>query len=298
MRETTSAAVHASRTVSPLKRRAIRGLVIGLSAAALMAFLGAMQTGDVPIGQRLAYWVAVIVPGSMFGLAITALVKGWGRLADHFWLEMALVALLISLPHSFVVIVATAIFFQLDSITPITVLQFWTAVLVFSLALTAINYLALAREQRGAAALPLPAPVADPGPPPAPATAPAAADAPPPTAPAAAGAPQPMAAMPPVLAGKLPGRFRHARLIAIEAEDHYVRIHTDAGSALLLMRLSDACAMVADVAGRQVHRSWWVASDAITARRVVDGRMWLALAGSLEVPVSRRIQRAMKAGAG
>ena len=42
---------------------------------------------------------------------------------------------------------------------------------------------------------------------------------------------------PPVLRAKLPPRLARARLVAVEAEDHYLRIRTEAGSALVLMRL-------------------------------------------------------------
>ncbi|WP_204283531.1 hypothetical protein, partial [Klebsiella pneumoniae] len=40
------------------------------------------------------------------------------------------------------------------------------------------------------------------------------------------------------LRAKLPAALRHARLIALSAEDHYLRVHTDRGNALILMGLS------------------------------------------------------------
>ena len=43
-------------------------------------------------------------------------------------------------------------------------------------------------------------------------------------------------------------------------EDHYVRVFTDAGESLILLRLSDAMAEVRDVPGLQIHRSHWVAA--------------------------------------
>lgn len=77
------------------------------------------------------------------------------------------------------------------------------------------------------------------------------------------------------------------QVIALEMEDHYVRAHTTLGSELILMRLSDAVGELDGIDGRQVHRSWWVARDAvIDVRR--DGRtMKLLLLRDLEAPVAR-----------
>ena len=68
---------------------------------------------------------------------------------------------------------------------------------------------------------------------------------------------------PPILA-RLPVH-RRGTLRALEMDDHYVRVHTTAGTHMLLMRMRDAVAEVGDVAGEQVHRSWWVARDAVAA---------------------------------
>ncbi|HPF25339.1 MAG TPA: LytTR family DNA-binding domain-containing protein [Steroidobacteraceae bacterium] len=77
---------------------------------------------------------------------------------------------------------------------------------------------------------------------------------------------------------------RRGMLLALEAEGHYLRVHTDAGSDLILYRLSDAMLELADVDGAQVHRSWWVAASALSAERHRDH---LQLVNSLQVPVSR-----------
>ncbi len=76
-------------------------------------------------------------------------------------------------------------------------------------------------------------------------------------------------------------------IIALEMEDHYVRVHTALGSQLVLMRLRDAMAHLSDVDGRQVHRSWWVARGAVEDV-VREGRnMRLKLPREIEAPVSR-----------
>ena len=53
-------------------------------------------------------------------------------------------------------------------------------------------------------------------------------------------------------------------LLCLRTEDHYLRIHTTAGHDLILFRLKDAVLELAGVDGMQVHRSYWVARDAVT----------------------------------
>ena len=259
-----------------MKSQALRGIAIGMIAAAVLAYLGAMGTQAAPFLQRLAYWAAVILPGSLLGLGVNALVRGWGGLAAHRWVEAGLVALLVSLPHSFVVIVVSALFFGLGMITPLVVLEFWLAVLLIAVVLTAINYLATAHQVAEAAVTPVPQPA--PEAPPAPAEPPLADPS----------------ALPALLAEKLPHRLRAGRLLAIEAEDHYLRVHTDLGSDLVLMRMADACALLDDATGARVHRSWWVARDAVQAVRQQSGRMELALPGDISAPVSRSMQPVLR----
>ncbi|MFD2498702.1 LytTR family DNA-binding domain-containing protein [Rhizorhabdus histidinilytica] len=100
--------------------------------------------------------------------------------------------------------------------------------------------------------------------------------------------------------GRLPpppvGQRRTARLIAIEAHDHYLRVHTDEGVELLTMRFADAMAELAQAHGHRLHRSWWAAADAIEAIRWRRGGAGEArLAGGLTAPVSRAQAPALKA---
>ncbi len=76
-------------------------------------------------------------------------------------------------------------------------------------------------------------------------------------------------------------------LLALEMEDHYVRAHTAAGSDLVLMRMRDAVAELDGLDGAQVHRSWWVARDAVEGTRRNGRNLRLRLAGGLEAPVAR-----------
>ncbi len=86
-----------------------------------------------------------------------------------------------------------------------------------------------------------------------------------------------------------------SKLLALQAEDHYLRVITDLGSALLLMRLADAMRELPPELGMQVHRSWWIAYEAAREIGKEAGRMNLRLPGGMEVPVSRTYQAAVKA---
>jgi len=78
-----------------------------------------------------------------------------------------------------------------------------------------------------------------------------------------------------------------SEIIALQMEDHYVRVHTALGSDLVLMRMRDAVALLADLDGRQVHRSWWVARDAVEDVERHGRNVRLVLARGIEAPVSR-----------
>ena len=84
-------------------------------------------------------------------------------------------------------------------------------------------------------------------------------------------------------------------LLALGAEDHYLRVLTPLGSDLILMRLSDALGELGPEAGLQVHRSWWVAKDAVRELRRDGARTVLVLCNGLEVPVSRTYLAAVRA---
>ena len=93
--------------------------------------------------------------------------------------------------------------------------------------------------------------------------------------------------LPPKFLERLPLKLRGAEVWAVEAEDHYLRLHTSKGQDLILLRLADAVTELEGIEGAQVHRSWWVARDAIADARRGDGRATLTLKDGSEVPVSR-----------
>ncbi len=104
-------------------------------------------------------------------------------------------------------------------------------------------------------------------------------------------------AFPRAVLWRLPGRLGE-EIIALEAEDHYLRVHTILGSDLVLMRLSDAIAAIEPDLGLQVHRSWWVAQDAICEIVRSEQRSHLRLRNGLVVPVGRTYSAAVRSRTG
>ena len=99
---------------------------------------------------------------------------------------------------------------------------------------------------------------------------------------------------PPPLLERLPRGLR-GRLIHIEVSDHYVDVTTDRGKSLVLMRFSDAIRETSPAAGLQVHRSHWVALDAVKRGTRVGGKPVLELENGAMVPVSRTYLEAVRA---
>lgn len=255
MREATGDAIRASRRAA---RRAadIRSFVIATVAALVMAILAPLGTGRIGIEARLLYWLLLMEAGALFGIVATRSVARWGRLEHRPWLEGLLVSVLIAVPLTVVVAFARTAFFGLGLPGPRAGAIMFSLVLMISAILVAISY---AVERR------------DP---------PAGPDA----------AVDPAAA----LAERLPLPLRGLAILALEAEDHYLRVHLEGGrSALILMRLTDAVAALAAVPGARTHRSWWVAKAAVTRIAKADGRAVLTLEGGLEAPVSRTYYRAL-----
>lgn len=93
---------------------------------------------------------------------------------------------------------------------------------------------------------------------------------------------------------RLPAKLAGSELYAVEAEDHYLRLHTSKGQDLILMRLGDAIAELEGLEGGQVHRSFGVARQAV-AEVVRDGaKVQLRLTSGLLAPVSRSNLKLLK----
>lgn len=76
-------------------------------------------------------------------------------------------------------------------------------------------------------------------------------------------------------------------VIVLEAQEHYTKVHTRSGTALILYRFGDAMKEMVHTNGLQVHRSFWVNADAIAAVTKLTRTYELTMDTGLKVPVSR-----------
>jgi hypothetical protein len=113
---------------------------------------------------------------------------------------------------------------------------------------------------------------------------------------AEAPAEQPAEQSEPAFLERLPAHLRRD-LIALEAQDHYLKVYTSSGSTLILSRLSDAVAQLRGIDGLQVHRSWWVADASVVGVESSDGRLSIRLRNGIVAPVSRTHLQAVRARA-
>lgn len=83
------------------------------------------------------------------------------------------------------------------------------------------------------------------------------------------------------------------QLLCLEMHDHYLAVHTTAGKCLILCRMDDAARELDDL-GLRVHRSWWVATDAVEKLEKQGQRWWLRLSDHRRVPVGRTYRPAIR----
>jgi hypothetical protein len=85
---------------------------------------------------------------------------------------------------------------------------------------------------------------------------------------------------------RLPMHIR-GEILCLQVEDHYIRVHGRSSSVMVLMRFTDALRGIDHLPGTQVHRSWWVAADAVTGLRRTGRTAQLTLSNGTSVPVSQ-----------
>ncbi len=252
--------------LGPYEDRAgwLRGLGLALAVGGFLALSGAFVDEDTPMGLRLAYWLPMMGVGALWGGLIARVFFPAQGDEDGppkgVWRSCLWAALAMAVP--FTGLVWTANWLAFGHHIPWRGLPYlFGSVLVLSLAMTVLNALVESRRQAMRRLRAVPAP------------------------------PRPVRFL-----ERLPPRLRGADLHAIEAEDHYLRLHTSRGQDLILMRLGDAIEELEGLEGAQVHRSWWVARGAIQDVRRGDGRAVLTLKDGVEVPVSRTYARQLRAG--
>ena len=239
-------------------RRWAIDLAILVAIGALMGFLGPFASERVPPLRRYVYWMICMVGGGLIGVFLDALVA---RRVAATWPRVLLVSVLMTPPVSLLV-QTTEVVMMVGRYDLGVYWRLQWQVLPISLAVMAVRALAWRRpparvETRTVVAPPLPEAEA-------------------------------------VFRRRLSAKRRAARLIAVEAHDHYLKVHTDAGEELITLRFADALEELARAHGHRVHRSWWVAAEAIEAVRWRRGAGEVRLAGGLEAPVSRTYAPVLK----
>ena len=239
------------------RRGAVRSIAVAAAAALVLTMSGAFGTGNEAFGKRLIYWSTIMAVGSAWGQLCQQLLTRLLNGGERPALHIAALTATVAGPICLFVWAATGLFFE-GRLYPFEYLpRFAMPVLTVAASVSALVVL-----------LGQAAPV---------------------QTHASAGPATPVKVLEP-----LPPRLRGGRLIAVEAEDHCLRIHSGRGSDLILMRLSDALGELEGLEGAQTHRSWWVAKDSVEGASRRDGRATLSLAGGLAAPVSRRYARALR----
>jgi len=227
------------------------------AAAMLMIIVGAFGTGQMPLAMRAGFWGVLL---------------GWNFLKWQIWFALlvrrptdwprasAIGAVVLNLPLPFEIALSLRLFGIVD--LP-GLAQTWAEALAISMVVFLVLIIAGIRRR------------AEP-------------------------APTPAAAAPPLVApdGLLAraGLTDPTTLQAIEAEDHYCRLHLAGGRSLLVLhRFGDAIREVADLDGAQVHRGAWVSAKGVAGAER-DGRRWLLiLADGARIPVSASFTKIVRA---
>ena len=236
-------------------RRFSLELLLLAGVGLVMGALGPYRTLDVAPLLRTAYWLLATIGSGLAGIAVDSAL---GPRVRGFWPRVVVVSLAMTPPVTLYIYALNALMLDLPRRWWLLPQLAWQ-VLVVALLIMALRALAWRRvvETRTVVAPPLP-------------------DA------------------ERAFRLRLSARRRTARLIAVEADDHYVRVHTDAGSELVSMRFAEAVEELALAYGYRLHRSWWAAADAIEAVRWKRGTGEARLAGGIVAPVSRSCANVLK----
>lgn len=259
-----------------LARRIVVDLAAMTVIGVFLAILGPFGSIAAPFAERLVTWLGFAWLGYACYRPMQSIAT-WGEraLALPRWGVLVAAVLVGTVPMTFAVIAVNCLGTGRWSWPG---LEVWTgtyfSVLVIGGAVTALFNLVQGRPASEIAPVPMPMP--------APAPEPEPAAPPPPAAPPAN-----------PLLDQLPAELG-STIVALEMEDHYVRVHTMLGSALVLMRLRDAMALVGEIEGMQVHRSWWVARAAVEDVLREGRNVRLKLPRGIEAPVARANVAALK----
>ena len=245
-----------------------RPFLAAIPVGLLLGFLGPFGSYPAyPTATRYAFWLGLTMAGALAAIAAEAMLPATRPRAGA--IRIGAVALASALPMTFVVAWTMSLLQPGRVFAPQQLPSLFAAVAAVQLLIVyATTATSLTPETAGASdrapALPEP------------------------------GAEAMAAAFPSALLGRLPPGIG-SDIIALETEDHYLRVHTSEGSALILMRMADAVALLDPRLGAQVHRRWWVAEAAVAAVRTEGQKLFLCLIDESLVPVGRTFSAAAKA---
>ena len=245
-----------------------RPFLAATAVGLLLGFAGPFGTYPAfPPATRYAFWLGMTAAGAAAALAADAVLPAARLRAGA--ARIGAVALLSALPMTFVVA------WTMSLIQPGRVFAPQQLPLLFA-CVAAVQLLVVCATRL----IPVTAPDAE-----ASAPAPALAEPAPEAVPAA---------FPAALLSRLPPEIG-SDIVALETEDHYLRVHAAGGSALILMRMADATALLDPRLGLQVHRRWWVAEGAVAGVRTEGQKLSLRLTDDRVVPVGRTFSAAARA---
>ena len=237
---------------TPGRQRAAVEVALLATMGFFFAAIAPFETGSISWPSRTFYWLACIVGGGIFGIAISALTP---QSLNSSWLSVLVTAILMTPAVTLLVMMTGAALAGHASGLDRYLSLMWQVFLI-TLPVTAVRALVWRRKEVVVQTRTIFEP------------------------------PLPGSEM--AFRRRLSAKRRFSRLIAVEAHDHYLRVHTEAGSELIAMRFSDALVELAAAHGYRVHRSWWVAGNAIEAVQWRRGVGQVQLYGQLVAPVSRR----------
>jgi len=95
---------------------------------------------------------------------------------------------------------------------------------------------------------------------------------------------------PPGFVERLPAKLAPNEVLAIKAEQHYIRVYSPEREYMILYRFSDAVRELDEILGQQVHRSYWVNIGAIESVHAKAKDFQVRISSGADIPVSTPYQ--------
>ena len=242
-----------------IKLPSLKSVLINLFLGLVIGYLGPFGSFETTLQSRLVYWVLVVFSGHFIYFNVIQLVAQFFKSKNvHPVIPFFISSLVSALLFSFVVIYISSFFFDLQFDATQSFKFFFPKVFILG---TVINIVRIMVNNFYELAHSAPKDV------------PVTADN--------------------LFLRRLPKKIG-TELICFSMEDHYLHVHTDEGSHMMLLRMKDALVELEEYAGFQVHRSWWVASNAIVDVKREPRKATLIMKNEMAVPVSQKYLPVLK----